>query len=301
MGKNLKKRALIINAVRKFFNLNGYLEIETPVRIPAPAPEAHIDSFKSEKWYLQSSPELCMKRVAASGYEKIFQICKCFRKDERGDRHLTELTMLEWYTKGDTYMDLMDQCRNLIKFIAKETGSKESICYNNLNINLAESWQKISVEQAFAEYSKISMDQAVLQKKFDEIMSFDIEPNLGIQKPCFIFDYPSSMAALAKLKKNNNKLAERFELYIAGIELANGFSELTDPDEQRIRFEKEMTIRDKFGKAASPMPEKFLEELGNMPETAGIALGIDRLVMLFTNSLSIDEVVAFTPEELCEL
>ncbi len=302
----LEKRAAIIRAVRNFFLMNGFLEVETPLRIPAPVPEANIDLFESEKWYLQSSPEICMKRLAAHGFEKIFQICKCFRKDERSHRHLTELTMLEWYSKGDTYLNLMDQCQELIRYVAGEfyageNGEKEqnsNICYNGKIIDLSVPWHKITVEQAFSQYASVSMEQALCNDEFDYVMGFEIEPNLGMQTPSFIFDYPNSLAALARLKSDNKKFAERFELYIAGIELANGFSELTDPAEQRKRFEKELEIRKKAGKHITPMPEKFLNDLKSLPQTAGIALGIDRLVMLFTDSVSIDDVVAFIPEEL---
>ncbi len=316
----LEKRAAIIRAVRNFFLMNGFLEVETPLRIPAPVPEANIDLFESEKWYLQSSPEICMKRLAAHGFGKIFQICKCFRKDERSDRHLTELTMLEWYTKGYTYLNLMDQCQKLIQYIASEiyhgkkkekekkrkkgggseseVTSESSICYNGKVIDLSGPWHKITVEQAFSQYASVSMEQALFHDEFDCIMGFEIEPNLGMQTPSFIFDYPNSLAALAKLRSDDKKIAERFELYISGIELANGFSELTDSVEQKKRFEKELEIRKKAGKNITPMPEQFLNDLKFLPETAGIALGVDRLVMLFTDSASIDDVVAFIPEKL---
>ncbi len=331
--KVLKKRTKIIQAVRSFFTMNGYIEVETPLRIPAPIPEANIDLFESEGWYLQSSPELCMKRLAAQGFGRIFQICKCFRKDERSNRHLTELTMLEWYTKDNTYMDLMDQCQKLIQYIAAQiyhnekkntaqshnseqrtpsitgysgkkadtkTEKKQNlkIIYNGQPIDLSGQWQKLTVKQAFSKYGSVSMEKSITQKSFDYIMGFEIEPNLGQGCPTFIFDYPSSLASLAKLKHQNLETAERFELYIAGIELANGFSELTDSVEQKKRFEKELETRKKAGKKITPMPEKFIEDLKFLPETAGIALGIDRLVMLFTDSASIDDVVAFTPETL---
>ncbi len=296
--KHLKKRADIIRCIRRYFYQNGYLEVDTPVRIPAPAPEAHISIFETEGWYLQSSPELCMKQLVAQGYDKIFQICKCFRKEETGDLHLTELTLLEWYTKGHTYLDLMDQCCDMIQFTAAASDLSHCLEYGSHRVDLGSPWERISVKEAFNAYSSMSMDQALKLDKFDEIMAFDIEPRLGTQKPCFLYDYPASRAALARLKKNRPHLCERFELYIAGIELANGFSELTHAQEQRHRFEREMDIRKKAGKKNTPMPEKFLKSLEKMPETAGIALGIDRLVMVFTNSLSIDRVTTFTHKDL---
>ncbi|MFH1155875.1 MAG: EF-P lysine aminoacylase EpmA [Pseudomonadota bacterium] len=294
----LSKRAAVIRAVRAFFDSRGYLEVETPIRIPAVAPEAHIDCFESETWFLQTSPELCMKRLMASGCDRIFQICKCFRKDERGPRHLLELTMLEWYTRGGTYLDLMDQCRDLIRHIATQTGFTDKLVYGGETIFLSDPWQDLTVEQAFRNYSDTSMDAALATDRFDEIISFEIEPRLGRPHPSFLRDYPARMAALSRLKPGNKSLAERFELYIAGIELANGFTELTDPVEQRCRFGTELAIREKAGKPVLPMPEKFLEALESMPPTAGIALGMDRLVMLFADAPSIDHIVAFTPEDL---
>ena len=294
----LKLRARIIQAIRAFFVENGYLEVETPLRIPAPIPEAHIDGFESEGWYLQSSPEICMKRMAAKGYPEIFQICKCFRKEERGDRHLTEMTLLEWYTKGFSYKELMAQTAELIQYVALKTGGKSQLTHGNKTIPLAPPWEYITVAQAFETYADISMDAAMETGSFDEVMAFDIEPRLGQNSPTFLFDYPAAMGALARLKPHDPSLSERFELYIAGMELANGFSELTDPKEQRRRFEKEMELRKAAGKPLTPMPCNFLKDLENLPDTAGIALGVDRLVMLFANVDTIDQVVAFAPETL---
>ena len=294
----LKLRARIIQTIRAFFIENEYLEVETPLRIPVPIPEAHIDGFESEGWYLQSSPEICMKRMAATGYPKIFQICKCFRKEERGDRHLTEMTLLEWYTKGFTYKELMAQTAELIQYVAFKTRGEKQLIYGDKTIALDTPWEFITVAQAFETYTEISMETAMKTGTFDEVMAFDIEPRLGKDYPAFLFDYPAAMGALARLKPHDPSIAERFELYIAGMELANGFSELTDPKEQRRRFEKEMVLRKAMGKPLTPMPFNFLKDLENLPDTAGIALGVDRLVMLFANVDTIDQVVSFTPETL---
>lgn len=295
---NLKQRARIIQAMRNYFYKQDFLEVETPIRIPAPAPEAHIDSFESDGWFLQSSPELAMKRLLSRGYPRIFQICKCFRKDERGSLHLTEMTMLEWYTGGCTYLELMRQCKGLVCHIAGETGSGDSLRYQGKTIDLGSPWERITVAEAFDRYTSTTMEKAMDDDSFDEIMAFEIEPELGIRVPTLIMDFPASMAALAQLKPEDSRFAERFELYIGGIELANGFSELVDPMEQRTRFEQATKIRELLKKPATPMPEPFLRDLKNMPPAAGIALGVDRLVMLFTDSVEIDGVVAFTPENL---
>ena len=296
--RHMEIRSLVVQAIRDFFTGNLYLEVETPILCPCIIPEAHIDPVTSEDQYLQASPELCMKRLLSKGFNKIFQICKCFRKNERGSHHLSELTMLEWYAKDDTYFDLMNQCQGLIKFIAARLNLENQIKYQDKIISLNRPWQKLTVQKAFDLYADKSLNDALSDGSFDEIISFQIEPLLGNTSPCFLYDYPASLASLAKLLPGNPDYAQRFEFYIAGIELANGFTELTDPVEQKLRFEKENKIRSSQKKATTPMPDKFLADLEKMPEAAGIALGVDRLVMIFSNALSIDDVVTFTPEDL---
>ena len=291
-------RAQIIQAVRTFFIDNDYLEVETPCRIPAPAPEGHIDAEVSGDWFLHTSPELCMKRLIAAGYPRIFQICRCFRQKERGSKHLPEMTLLEWYTAGHNYFNMMEQCEELIRFVARRAGLKNFLVYQGNRIDLNPPWPRMSVTDAFEKFSSVSMETSMLQDRFDQVTAFDIEPNLGYGKPLFLYDYPASAASLARLKPENRSMAERFELYINGMELCNAFSELTDPLEQRTRFENEQKNRSKFGLQAYPLPEKFLDSLQYMPEASGSALGIDRLVMLFADTTRIDDVVAFTPEEL---
>ena len=297
LNKNkLFLRAEVIAEIRIFFSDLGYLEVETPHRIREPLPEANIDMVESDGFFLHTSPELFMKMLLANGYEKIFQICRCFRQDERGKKHLPEFTLLEWYEAGVDYFYMMKQTENLIKHIAAKIGLNDSFIFQGKKIDLAGPWEKLTVEEAFVRYASISMVQAIKKDLFDEIIAFEIEPNLGKGTPVFLFDYPVVFGALARQKPDNNLLAERFELYISGIELCNAFSELTDSTEQRKRFEKEQRIRRLAGKTVSSIPEKFLGALDEMPEAAGNALGIDRLVMLFADTDRIDDVVAFTPE-----
>lgn len=288
----------MIQAVRRFFIDHDYLEIDTPCRIPAPAPEAHIDAEVSGDWFLQTSPELCMKRLLAAGYPRIFQICSCFRQQERGRLHLPEFTILEWYTAGSHYLEMMDQCEDMVRHVAIALDFKDTLTYQDDTINLKKPWQRMSVSEAFDSFTDISMEAAVAEDRFDEVMAFDIEPNLGRQSPLFLYDYPVQSCALARVKPGSNSLVERFELYISGLELCNAFTELTDPVEQIIRFEEEQKRRRDAGKQMYPTPGKFLEALKKMPEATGNALGIDRLVMLFANTTKIEDVVAFTPEEL---
>jgi lysyl-tRNA synthetase class 2 len=294
----LQQRAQILQAIRNRFTEQGYLEVETPHRIPAPAPESHVDAIPSGPWFLHTSPELCMKRMLAAGYEKIFQICRCWREGERGSQHIPEFTLLEWYHSGIDYRMLMEECATLIQTVASKVGLGEKIIFRDHVIDLTSPWERIPLREAFHEYAKTAMEEALKNGRFDEIMVRDIEPRLGIRKPTFIYDYPAQRGALARLKSEDQTVAERFELYIGGLELANGFSELVDEEEQRKRFHQENENRRTLGKPIYPVPEKFLEELEEMPSSAGIALGIDRLVMVFLNVKSIDEVVAFTPEEL---
>lgn len=296
--KALTKRAILLQSIRQFFIDRDYLEVETPLRIPAPAPESYIDAIPSLDWFLQTSPELCMKRLLAAGYEKIFQISRCWRAGERGAFHLPEFTLLEWYRSNSGYQDLMDECEALIQSTRPAAGPGDDVSFRGRTVRLSSPWERISVREAFRRFARISMREALERRLFDEVMVREIGPHLGIEKPTFIFDYPVERGALARPKRDDPTLAERFELYLGGIEVANAFSELTDAKEQRKRFESEEAYRRSLNKPPYPVPEKFLKELIDMPPSAGIALGVDRLVMLFLDAESIDEVVAFTPEEL---
>jgi len=298
LGKNLILRARIIQTVRNFFIDRGYLEVETPSRIPAPAPEAHIDAQESGDWFLQTSPELCMKRLLASGFTHIFQICKCFRMNERGHLHIPELTMLEWYLADATYLELMEECEALIRFVANSSGPGSLIQFQGNNIDLSEPWERLRVSDAFVRYASLPIEQALSEDLFDEMIGLEIEPRLGLEKPVFLYDYPANHGALARRKPGSPDIVERFELYIGGMELCNGFTELTDPKEQRKRFEEEIQFRKSAGKRSYPMPETFLTDLQFMPDAAGNALGLDRLVMLFADAAKIDDVLTFTPENL---
>jgi lysyl-tRNA synthetase class 2 len=296
--ETLKARASLLQSIRKFFTSRDYLEVETPHRIPAPAPEAYIDAVSSQGWFLHPSPEICMKRLLSAGYEKIFQICRCWRGEERGTLHLPEFTLLEWYRANSDYLDVMAECEALLPFLGDTVGLGDKLIFRGQAISVHTPWERISVGEAFTRFSPISMHEALEQNRFDEIMVQDIEPRLGVQKPTFLYDYPADRAALARRKAGDAALAERFELYIGGLELANAFSELTDPAEQRRRFISEEAYRRSKGKPPYPVPEKFLAEMEAMPPSAGIAMGMDRLVMVLLDLDTIDDAVAFTPEEL---
>ena len=298
LHQTLPVRSRILSAIRDFFTDNQYLDAETPICIPAPLPEPHIYALRAGCGYLQTSPEICMKQLLAAGFDKLFQICKCFRQSERGDRHLPEFTMLEWYGAGQKYTDLMHTCEALFERICRKLQTPAQIQFKGETIDLTPPWPRLSVSEGFTRYGSADMDTAIRDEMFDEIMGIEIEPNLGIRKPVFLHDYPASKSPLAAPKTEAPEIAQRFELYIAGLEICNGCTEMTDPDAQQSRFEKEIDRRRQKGLPVSPLPERFLEALHAMPDAAGCALGIDRLVMLFTDSAAIDEVVTFTPETL---
>jgi lysyl-tRNA synthetase class 2 len=192
----------------------------------------------------------------------------------------------------------MKESEALFLSVKNDLGLGSTITYRGRRLDLGIPWKTISVEEAFGRYSSLTLDEALDEKRFDEIMVEEIEPRLGLDGPEFIYDYPKSLAALSRLKPGNKEFAERFELYVAGIELANGFSELNDCEQQEDRFRHEQDLRRKLGRPVYPLPEKFLTSLKYLPDAAGIAVGLDRLAMIFTDSAVIDDVVTFTPEEL---
>ncbi|MFO7761294.1 MAG: EF-P lysine aminoacylase EpmA [Thermodesulfobacteriota bacterium] len=289
----LYKRARIIQCIRDFFIERDYLEVETPLCQPNCLPESHLKAARSGDWFLQPSPEQSMKSLLAAGFPRLFQICKCFRSGERGRLHLFEFTMLEWYREGIDYRELMTECEELLKFLA--CSLKEEIS-PSWRCRTERPWPRITVDDLFKRYSPLTATEAVRQNVFEQILVERIESHLGFSRPVFVYDYPAALGSLARLKPENKSRAERFELYINGIELANGFSELADSNEQRQRFEKERRLLEKRGENPGPMPEHFLAALDSMPQAAGIALGIDRLIMLCCGLSTIDEAVTLVPD-----
>ncbi len=290
----LVMRSRVVKAVRDFFVERGFIEIETPSRIPVPALELNIDAVPSGDYFLRTSPELHMKRLLAEGYERIFQIGPCFRHGEKGRLHNPEFTMLEWYRLNADYNAILVDAKMLISFLAEKIVGNSSIVYQGKKIELMPLWECIPVEDAFVLNAGWSPVKHYDADRFDVDLIEKVEPNLPSDRPVVLMDYPAEAAALARRKPGKPEVAERWELYIGGMELVNAFSELTDPVEQRRRFEECADERRKAGRSAYTLDEEFLASLEKgMPAAGGAALGIDRLVMLFADAAEIKQVRAF--------
>ncbi len=293
---NLKRRALISDLIRAFFKEHDFLEVETPVRAPAIAPEEFITPFKSEDWYLAASPELYMKRLLAAGYERIFQFSHCFRKGERGRRHNPEFIMLEWYRTGAGYNEIIEDIEQMISSVATGLGFKNKIGYQGNVIDISPHWPRITVREAYlhaADWDPVVEPDSL---RFDTDFVMKVLPSFSPHRPTVLLDYPASVASLARLKPGNPLVAERAEVFIGGLELANAYSELTDAREQEKRFREAIEKIKRERGEEMPLPQKFLDALPRLPPCGGVALGMDRLVMLFCDAASIDDVMAF-PEE----
>ena len=300
----LKQRAKIISVVRAFFDSQGFVEVETPVRIAAPAPEPNIDCPEvppskihgGETTYLRASPELQMKKLLAAGMDCIYQIGPCFRDGEKGSRHNPEFTMIEWYRKDATYLDILEDTKCLYSFLFSKCGDcgdrpfveencgdrpfVENVKYSGNNLVFKE----ITVRDAYLSWAGWDPWTDWDQDRFDFDMATKIEPALRSLGLVFLMDYPPQAASLAKIRGD---VAERWEFYSDGMELANCFTELCDPVEQRRRFLDSKEERRRQGESDYPIDEEFLAVLGDMKSAAGVALGVDRLVMKL---LSADEI-----------
>ncbi len=307
----LQIRARIRKQIRAFFDEQDVLEVETPVLSRAGVTDPHIDSLQTQwtdrgdVFYLQTSPEYAMKRLLAAGSGAIYQFSRVFRYAERGRQHHPEFTMLEWYQPGYDHHRLMREVDELIRLCLREHLDLE----NSLFLTYRQAWQdtlgldpftvpieqiKLFVQQQGIEISDLGED---LDAWLQLLMTHCVEPALPRNTPVFISEFPSSQAALAKISNSAPPVAERFELYINGMELANGFHELTDAGEQRQRFEGDLLKRQQMGKPAVPVDEKLLIALPHLPDCAGVAVGLDRLVMIATRLEQIDDVLSFVIDE----
>ncbi|MGC8736594.1 MAG: EF-P lysine aminoacylase EpmA [Dissulfurimicrobium sp.] len=301
--ERLKIRSKIISAIRSWLEGEGFLEVHTPILVNTLAPEPYIETFRttdvhgSGSMYLIPSPELNLKRLLSEGLNRIYQLGPVFRRGERGDRHLPEFTMLEWYRTDADYKDLMADCEAILQTTAKAIGlDGEGVVYGRNVIDIRPPFTRLTVEDAFIRYAGWCPGPWPDPNRFNEDMATKIEPGLPKDRPIFLMDYPASCAAMARPKPSNPSVAERVELYIGGIELANGFSELTDRYELEERFREWTIARKRLGFRDYPWPQRFISCLDSLKPCAGMSLGVDRLVMLLTNTSRIDDVIAFTPE-----
>ncbi|MHC1726544.1 MAG: EF-P lysine aminoacylase EpmA [Syntrophobacteraceae bacterium] len=293
----LEIRCKVVRLIRAFFEAEGFLEVQTPILTSAPAPETHIRPIPADDGrFLTTSPELYMKRLLAAGFEKIFQLTPAFRGDERGRLHHPEFMILEWYRSGADYKALQDDCQRLVRHVCSHIAPVAGFEFRGKRLDAEGAWMRYTVREAFLEFAGREPGPEPDQDMFDLDIVRRVEPNLGWPAPCILEDYPRARAALARIKPGQPEVAERFELYWAGIELANGFSELTDPEEQFLRFQAAVAAKEKSDGIIYPMPLDFLKSLHDLGPCAGIAFGVDRFVMLVSGADDIDSVVAFPPE-----
>jgi len=307
----LQARARLLSDIRDFFRRAGVLEVETPIASMHANTDPAIESFVTRftgpgaagglPLYLHTSPEFPMKRLLAAGAGPIYQICKVFRDGEVGRLHNPEFTLLEWYRPGYDHHRLMDEVAALVQSLLDAPCPVEHLSYADaferfLGVNphgcSAPALRELAMAQQIAGADTLELPDR--DAWLDLLMSHCIEPRLGQGGLCFIYDYPASQASLARVREGEFPVAERFELYMEGLELANGFHELSDAREQRLRFEADLQKRAAQGKAAPPMDEWLLEALEEgLPKCAGVALGVDRLLMRLTGAKNIEEVLAF--------
>ena len=307
----------------------------SPVRVPSPGQEPHLDAIAAGGWWLATSPEYHMKRLCAAGYPRIVQIGKAFRGGERGPHHQTEFTIVEWYRAHAPLEQLARDCERLLRAAARAAGEPRPLPTEPpvragpaptsvaAGLALDQDFERTTVRDLLRRHAgfELAGDETADQLRdkgvragafagqapppgtawddvFFQIFLDRVEPHLGQTRPVFVFDWPAPLGALARRHPADHRLVERFELYAGGLELADAFGELTDAAEQRARFLEESRLRAARGKDLYPIDEQLLSSLPDMPETSGIALGFDRLVMLVLGACDIRDVVAFPDEEV---
>jgi lysyl-tRNA synthetase class 2 len=322
-------RGRIKTALRGWFEAQGFTEIEAGALVASPGNETHLHAFETaltapdlgtRRLFLHTSPEFAAKKLLAAGESKIFDFARVFRNRERSRLHAPEFTMLEWYRAREDYDAVIADTLALLRLAADVTGA-ERLRHRDLDCDPRAGAQRLTVADAFTHLAGIDLlatlsdagegDADALRLRarrggidvshdddwsdiFAKVLTLRIEPRLGIERPCILYEYPVCEAALARVSPRDPRVAERFELYACGVELANGFGELTDPAQQRARFEIEMAKKARVYGVRYPLDEDFLAALAHMPPASGVALGFDRLVMLATGAPNISDVL-WTP------
>ncbi|TAK05155.1 EF-P lysine aminoacylase GenX [Patescibacteria group bacterium] len=317
----LQKRAAVLAAIRAFFAKRGFTECDTPALVAAPGMEPYLTPFettlidvrgKKSPGYLVTSPEYSLKKLLTAGFERIYDVARVYRNGEEwGKTHNPEFLMLEWYRAYASYREIMDDVEELLRYVAKDVVGELVLPFQGATIDLT-GVERMSVSEAFRQYA--GMDPEALRDRdalfaavrakgyrpdekeryedlFFRVFLNEVEPCLGRRRPTIVYDYPAPLSALAKLKEGDPAFAERFEVYVGGLELSNGYTELNDPVEQRVRLVEERVLRKKLKKTQLPIDEDLLAALEvGMPPSGGTALGVDRLVMLMTDAADIDQV-----------
>lgn len=330
-------REQVIHGIRQFFLERDFHEVETPLLVEHPGTEPFLEVFETklinthhqkQPAYLLTSPEYAMKKLIVAGLHNIFQICKSFRNGEgESTRHNPEFTILEWYRSPGDYQDIMADCEQLLQFLVRkikklpqESGGELRFSYQGKEYDLASPWEKISVAEAFEKYCGVStevlLDEELLksaarvkgyqvdgsttwEQVYNQLLLNEIEPKLGQSAPTILYDYPASQAALSKPKASDPRFAERFEFFLAGLELGNAFSELTDAAVQEQRFRQELQERAQLSKTPYELDHDYIDALKvGLPPTGGIAVGVDRLVMLLADKSDLSEVTFFPVDDV---
>ena len=318
----LVARSRVLAAIRAFFAARGFLEVETPLRVTAPGLEVHLVAEPSGGRWLITSPEYQMKRLLVGGCERIYQVCKCFRRDELGAHHSPEFTMLEWYRAFAGYEAIATDTEELCAAVARAVRGHTALSYAGVTCDLAPPWERLTVADAMRRYAGLEapgdLPVAELRRRahaggfgpiaedapwddvFFQVFVQAVEPWLGRSgRPTILLEWPAPLCALARHKPGAPTIALRFEAYACGLELCNAFDELTDSAEQRRRLEEDLATRRARGRESYPIDARFLAALEEgMPPAAGIALGVDRLVMLCAGAADIRDVLAFADQEL---
>jgi lysyl-tRNA synthetase class 2 len=301
VGRSLAARAALLRTIRDFFDERHFVEVDTPSLVPSPGLDLHLSAFAVEDaGYLITSPEYQMKRLLAGGIPRCFQLARCFRKGEEGGRHNREFVMLEWYRAFADMEDVMRDTEELVRRAALEISGGTEIEVAGTVIDLALPFERTTVARAFERHAGIDEARALRMAEEDEARFFRllverVEPKIARSpRPVIVTGYPASQASLARLSPTDSRVCERFELYVGGVELCNGFGELTDPVEQRRRFVHDQEERARQDKPVYPVDERFLAALEEgMPRAAGNALGVDRLLTLLLGERAIGDVMSF--------
>jgi lysyl-tRNA synthetase class 2 len=298
IGSRLEQRAQALKLVRQYFDDEGFLEVETPTRLRAPGLDAHVEPIAAGDGWLVTSPELHLKRLIVGGMPRVFELARCHRGEELGAYHEPEFTLLEWYRSLEPVESVMRDTEQLVRGIVTALSGQSVLRHREFTVSVAQPFARITVAEALERFAQVPDGLTLAERDPDRWFRLwveKVEPAIAAYEvPVFVVDYPLSQAALARKKPDNPRVAERFELYCAGVELCNGYGELTDANEQQARFETELLDRRRRNLPDLPLDQRFLAAMRErLPTCSGNALGFDRLVMLATGAECIADVMAF--------